>query len=700
MDVELKALTLWEQAERIESAWNMRFRSSVEQHDALIGYSYACGVYDDFLIVCKPDGEYYRCDYTIAADGAITFVDPDAWVKVEREFVAKSLPINDETLVMHGDEIKALGGGKIGGYLVVFSDEQSPDLEGDFFDASTDFGFDGDETKVGVYYHHGMDVKVGKRRIGQGVVKKTDIGLWIEAQLAMRDEYERAIYELAEKGKLGWSSGAPAHLVERTAVGKSYHLKTWVLAEGSPTPAPAEPRTKAVPIKSLVMTDVFKSDTQQSQPETLPETLASVADVDTATQDTSITTQVPKVEITMSDEQNGRVASASNESGAPSELEALKSRMDAMGTNISAVLKIMEDSPAIKGAGYYTETGGASDKTIKSFGDWLLAVQRGDSVRLKSLYGSTKDMSSDTGALGGYTVPVEYGTQLMQVAAQESPIVNRVRRIPVSAPKGNYPALDQYVAPTAGSGNTALAGRMTTAKRAEGGSYTETQPQFTEISYSINDAVSGYVEVTKELRADSAIAIEAFLQTVIGVAVSSKLEYYILRGNGVGEPLGILNAPSLVSVTVATNNTFAYGDAVNMITRFKALGGQPVWLHHPSIYADIAAFTVASGSPVVWAADLAGAQRQMLLGYPLIQSEHLPQANNSGNTILADLGAYLLFTKGDLYIEFSEHAAFTSGKDTWRFGQRVDGQPWLKSAITLADPQGSFTQSAFVKSDD
>jgi hypothetical protein len=32
----------------------------------------------------------------------------------------------------------------------------------------------------------------------------------------------------------------------------------------------------------------------------------------------------------------------------------------------------------------------------------------------------------------------------------------------------------------------------------------------------------------------------------------------------------------------------------------------------------------------------------------------------------------------------------------WRFKKRLDGQPWLLNAITLADPQGSFTQSPFV----
>ena len=43
----------------------------------------------------------------------------------------------ENNLVAFGGEIKALGDGKIGGYLIRFSDENTPDLVGDFFNAKT-----------------------------------------------------------------------------------------------------------------------------------------------------------------------------------------------------------------------------------------------------------------------------------------------------------------------------------------------------------------------------------------------------------------------------------------------------------------------------------------------------------------------------------------------------------------------------------
>jgi len=67
----------------------------------------------------------------------------------------------------------------------------------------------------------------------------------------MRDEYEKQIYKLAQAGKLGWSSGALGHLVEREPAGKAFHIKTWFIGEASLTPTPAEPRNNAMPVKSL-----------------------------------------------------------------------------------------------------------------------------------------------------------------------------------------------------------------------------------------------------------------------------------------------------------------------------------------------------------------------------------------------------------------------------------------------------------------
>src|SRR3990172_10961846 len=134
--------------------------------------------------------------------------------------------LNEETLVYFGEAVKALGDGKIGGYLVRFTTDKDPDLKGEFFTKDTDFG----DAEIGtVYYQHGMDPVLKRRTFGKASHKVDDFGVWAEAQLKLRDEYEKFLYELAEKGKLGWSSGTAAHLTEYEQKGNAVWIKSWPL---------------------------------------------------------------------------------------------------------------------------------------------------------------------------------------------------------------------------------------------------------------------------------------------------------------------------------------------------------------------------------------------------------------------------------------------------------------------------------------
>ncbi len=155
----------------------------------------------------------------------------------------------DEALIYFGDAVKAMGGGKVGGYLVLFSTDSDPDLTGDFFTKNTDFFFD-EAPKAVILYDHGLDPTLKARKLGRGSLRIDDVGVWVETQLELRDEYEKAIYAMAEAGKLGWSSGSAPHLVERTPVKKSVEIKSWPIVEASLTPVPTEPRTAAITLKS------------------------------------------------------------------------------------------------------------------------------------------------------------------------------------------------------------------------------------------------------------------------------------------------------------------------------------------------------------------------------------------------------------------------------------------------------------------
>lgn len=172
-----------------------------------------------------------------------------------------------ENLIAYGSAIKATesedGAVIVSGYLVRFGAPDDTDLTGDYFSGETNFGPVADGGKIGVYYHHGLDGKMGKRQIGVGTVTRKDAGLWLEAQLEARDDYEAKVLDLIASGKAGYSSGAPPWLVESKALtvkGREVkHLTQWPIGEASITPVPAEYRN-VVSIKSLSEPDTSALD--------------------------------------------------------------------------------------------------------------------------------------------------------------------------------------------------------------------------------------------------------------------------------------------------------------------------------------------------------------------------------------------------------------------------------------------------------
>lgn len=157
----------------------------------------------------------------------------------------------NNTLIFGGDTVKAIGAdGRVGGWLVVFSDEHSPDLSGEFFDATTDFYFPVERVPTIVLFDHGLDATIKNRKLGRGTMEIKAPGIWIEAVLSLRDAYEEAIFDLVKQRKLSWSSGSATHLVSKVPTGLVKHIVSWPIAEASLTPTPAEFRAEAMALKS------------------------------------------------------------------------------------------------------------------------------------------------------------------------------------------------------------------------------------------------------------------------------------------------------------------------------------------------------------------------------------------------------------------------------------------------------------------
>ena len=245
------------------------FRGQFQPQEPMIapGMSYWIMEHDTeaHTLVVECESKYYRVGYVVGNDGYV-FDAREQWQEVtsRREWIAKSLAREaDDTLIVYGGTVKALGDNKIGGYLVRFGDKDNPDLEGDYFTKDTDFG---ELEETAVFLHHRQPINANgvtfafDKAVGRGKLSKDDAGILLEALIDMRGEYEddiKKIYgetfmEAVRQGALAFSSGTAGHLVDRVPVGKANWIKSWPLGlDASLTPIPAEPRTFAVPLKSL-----------------------------------------------------------------------------------------------------------------------------------------------------------------------------------------------------------------------------------------------------------------------------------------------------------------------------------------------------------------------------------------------------------------------------------------------------------------
>jgi HK97 family phage major capsid protein len=538
------------------------------------------------------------------------------------------------------------------------------DLDGEVFTKDTNFFVDSINYVPVLYGHNAKEIK---EVLGKATISSiTEEGVLFDIIIKRSNKYFWLIKKLVELGRLGLSTGALPQTLEKDG----NFIKQWQIGELSLVENPAEPST----IFTLKEIKYFSESSSESV-ETLEE----------LEEDKNINIEV----IGENNKMDTNTVENESVKASTNDYDAIFAKFE---EKLSKIMNLVENTPVSR-AGYVTQDGGTADKNIKSFGDFLLAVKRNDHKRLTEVYKTTKDLGETPGSSGGYLVPMEYGTNLIQVAAMENMVYSRVQKVPVLRNSGTYPALDQYFTPTAGSGETYGAGGVKANFTQAGQEFTETEPVFSTLEWRLNK-VGGFTEVENELLEDSPFAIEALLRGLFQVAIAAKNERNILRGSGLGEPLGILNSNVAIGVSDETTGKFKWEDVGKMYSKFKSIGGQPTWIMHPSVFPQL--MIMNNNTVTAWQSSLNGGPMNSLNGYPIIVSEHMPQLGANGAVMLADLSSYVMWEKAGLTIAFSDQVGFKRDVGTWVFRQRNDGKPWFKAPITLSGPGSAYTVSPFV----
>jgi HK97 family phage major capsid protein len=342
---------------------------------------------------------------------------------------------------------------------------------------------------------------------------------------------------------------------------------------------------------------------------------------------------------------------------------------------------------------------------FQAFGQFLGAVRQAvvrptavdERLSLSAAAASTYSNES-VGADGGFLVPPQYASEIMSVIDGGESLFNRVRQIPVAGNTFMLPVSEETAHGTSG---------VQSYWDAEAATIGQTKPVFQNREIKLN-RLTALVPVTEEALED-ANALGAWVQMMAGERMAFKVSDAILNGNGVGMPLGILNAPALVTVAKETSQPASTVYAENVLKMYSRMPAKnrmrAVWVINQDVepllpqmsikVKNVAGSENVGGMPVYMPpGGLTGQQYGTLLGRPIVMTESSPALSAAGDVVLADFQEYLAITKGAVRADQSMHFWFDQNLRAFRFILRVGGMPWLSAP--MARKNGSNTLSHFV----
>lgn len=354
-----------------------------------------------------------------------------------------------------------------------------------------------------------------------------------------------------------------------------------------------------------------------------------------------------------------------------------------------------------KGAGYNKHAiGAALDNEFEDTTDFLKSIWFMNAAGQDRWRNIRNDYSSIDPATGGFLVPEVLRAELLRVALETSIVRSRARVIPMDSSRVPFPVIDST------SNASTVFGGVTASWTEEGGSLTESEARFGRVTLQASK-LAARCDVPNELLSDSAISFSAFIEQVLPQAIAWFEDTAFLTGNGVGQPLGVLNSPALVSVAKETGqvaDTIVWENIVKMYARMLPTSlSSAVWVCNIDTFPQLATMSLAigTGGSAIWLNNGQVGPPMSILGRPVIFTEKVPTVGGGGSgkdISFIDFGYYLIGDRMQMRAEASVHAQFTTDQTVFRVIERVDGRGWIQSAIT---PQnGTNTLSPFVTIDE
>lgn len=308
-----------------------------------------------------------------------------------------------------------------------------------------------------------------------------------------------------------------------------------------------------------------------------------------------------------------------------------------------------------------------------SNGEELLAKAR-ENKKIQNSFGSTVP------ADGGFLIPETLRSELLSVALETAIVRPRARVIPMDSLRVPIPMVDSS------SNAASVFGGIVAYWTEEGASLTETQASFGRVVLEAKK-LTAYSEAPNELVAD-APAFGAFLDQILPEAIAWYEDLAFLTGTGVGEPLGVFESTAAIEVAKEAGqaaDTIVWENIVKMYARMLPGSlGRAVWVAGIDTFPELAtmALAVGTGGSAIWLNNGVEGPPMTILGRPVIFTEKSPLLGDAGDIAFVDFGYYLIGDRQVMQAMSSPHFKFASDKTAYRIIERVDGRPWLNTAIT------------------
>ena len=390
----------------------------------------------------------------------------------------------------------------------------------------------------------------------------------------------------------------------------------------------------------------------------------------------------------------GRITGEWSEGDAEDTITMVSGRDDLRGPRAERISTRRAQMKALQKMGYVPRS------QFKSLGEWVRAGLDGHQTpefRNKhiSQFKTIQGMSEGIGSDGGFTVMPEFSTKIFE-RVYSNDLLASTDGYTVAGNNMTFLA-NAETSRVDGSRHGGLRGYWT----GEGNAITSSKPTLREVQIKLQK-LAVVVYLTDELISDSAQALEQYVTRKASDEFNFLIGAALFRGDGVGKPLGVLNAPSYLAINAEVGQatkTVVTENIAKMYGRFfqPFLGGAKFY-HNQDVLQSLMLMTLGIGAAGVATylppGGMSASPYATLAGRPCQPIEFASTLGSAGDIVLADLGQMLSITKGGIAQAVSMHVEFLTDQLALRFTMRVNANPWENAPTTPY--QGSNTQSSFV----